>query len=107
MPGQMLGNCCSDDQQDPGIPTARGWPAGWCPTCVIARTGLGNKIETALRVAASHRDGSGVPLAHACDGKAAMDDVQDRARLAWGPVDHPAGRVCEVRAPPGDRAPTG
>src|SRR5882672_12648950 len=47
------------------------------------------------------------PLARACDGKAAMDDVQDRARFGWGAVDHPADRVSEVRAPPGDRAPTG
>src|SRR5207302_4580 len=56
---------------------------------------------------ASHRDGSGAPLAHACDGKAAVDDVQDRARLRWGAVDHSADRFREVRAPLGDRAPTG
>src|SRR5437899_963520 len=56
---------------------------------------------------ASHRDGSGAPLAHACDGKAAVDDVQDRARLRWGAVDHSADRSREVRAPLGDPAPTG
>src|SRR5438270_8146554 len=30
-------------------PLQRVWPAGCCPMCAIAGTGLGNKIETALR----------------------------------------------------------
>src|SRR5439155_3580120 len=91
-------------------PLQRGWPAGCCPMSTMAGTGLGTEIETELREASPllrTGDSSGPPLAHACDGKGAVDDVQDRARFGWGAVDHPADRVREVRAPPGDRAPTG
>src|SRR6267143_1729346 len=34
-------------------PLQRGWPAGCCPMSAMAGTGLGNKIETALREASS------------------------------------------------------
>src|SRR5258708_624894 len=91
-------------------PLQRGWRASCCPTSATARTGLGNTIETARREASSslsHRDASGAPLAHACDGRAVMDDVQDRAQLEWGTIDHSArseerrvGKECRSRWSP-------
>src|SRR2546421_9566905 len=95
-----------------GVPTGTVRWLGRCPAIAVRTISRTEAFPTAKRVArrllsdvhdgrdwtwnrdrdgaeggfslASHRDDSGAPLAHACDGKAAVDDVQERAGVRWG-----------------------